>query len=93
VIEKPRRSSFRFWLILGAISIVVYIVGYLILTRSVCVPPTDSTAFCERAIRIWPIVPVVLAATAAIQKLKTALREINDYKARRNKWGNWRPPQ
>lgn len=91
--KEPRRSSLRFWLIFGAVSIAVYTVGYLFLTKSVCVPPADATAFCESAIRIWPSILVVLAASAAVHKFKSALREINDYKAQRNKWGNWKPPQ
>jgi hypothetical protein len=93
VTEKPRKSSLSFWLVFGAINVAVYIAGYILLTKNICAPPADATASCKRAIQIWPFVLVMPAIWAIFYKFKTALREINDYKAQRNKWGNWRPPQ
>ena len=90
---KPKTSSLKFWLVFGAINIAVYIAGYFVLTKSICAPPADATPFCERAVRIWPFILVMPAVFVVFEKLRTALREINDYKAQRNKWGNWKPPQ
>jgi putative flippase GtrA len=90
---QPRKSALKFWLVFGAINIAVYVAGYFLLTKNLCVPPADATAFCGHATKMWPFVLVIPAVYVAFGRIRIALREINDYKAQRNKWGNWRPPQ
>jgi hypothetical protein len=91
--EKPKTSPLKFWLIFGAINLIVYVAGYFILTEAICAPPADITASCMKAARMWPFVLVMPAVFVVFGRFKAALREINDYRAQRNKWGNWKPPQ
>jgi hypothetical protein len=90
--KAPKRSRLKFWVIFGAIYLVGYAAGYLLLKNFVCAPPEDVSTLCKKSLEMWPFI-LLLPVAAAMAKFKAALRDAMQYRAQRNRWGNWKPPQ
>jgi hypothetical protein len=64
-----------------------------VLSDVICVPSADQDAFCREATKLWWLIVIIPAWLIVMQKFMAALHEINEHRAQKDKWGNWKPPK